>query len=155
MRRAGSRREEMYERPCEGPMIRRSGLCGKRSSTRFRVTDPATGQWRMAGVCSRHDVFGRELRIAEKALRQAGGIPEPLPNTGGLLPCYLNWKWPEMYAQASPGWKPPRVGICADDWPVMARVTEMEPPALALLEGGGEAVGGDSLPLDPPSLRLV
>ena len=147
--------EETREVQCEAPMIRRSGPCGKRTSWRFRVTDPETGQWRMTGTCSRHDEYGRQLRLTEKALQQAGGIPEPLPNTGGLLPCYFNWKWPDMYAQARPGWKPPRIGICADDWPVMAKVTAMEPPSLSLIEGDGQAEDGALFPGAPPSLSIV
>lgn len=147
--------EGMYECPCEAPMVRRSGPCGKRATWRYRVTDPETGQWRMSGACSRHNEFGAAERAAERMRQQAGGIPEPLPNTGGLLPCYFNWKWPDMYAQARRGWKPPRIGICADDWPVMAKVAAMEPPTLSLMEGGGEVADGALFPAAPPSLRLV
>lgn len=137
---------------CEAPMIRREGTCGRTSVRSFRTTDPSDGTWRMAGFCNRHTDWYQQAYAAERARMQAGGIPEPLPNTGGLLPCYVNWNWPANYAQAKPGWKPPRVGICADDWPVMAKVAGMAPPALSLIAGEGEA---DPLPSAAPSLRLV
>lgn len=138
---------------CEAPMIRRPGECGQRSCTSFRVTDPTDGTWRMAAFCRRHWDYSREVHRAEMARVKGGGLPEPVPNTGGLLPCYLNWKWLDAYRTARPGWKPPAVGICADDWPVMAKVTTMEPPKLSVIEG--EAAPLPSGEHSAPSLRLV
>lgn len=142
-------------RACEAPMVRRGGQCGKRGTTSFRVTNPADGTWHIASFCSRHEDYSREVAAMETAQRKAGGIPEPLPNCGGLLPCYFDWDWPDAYATAKPGWEPPRVGICADDWPVMAKVAAMEPPTLSVLEGGGEAAPLPSGSQATPSLRLI
>ncbi len=143
---------------CEAPMIRRAGECGQRSCTSFRVTDPATGTWHYAAFCRRHEDYSQEVHRAEQVRMKAGGIPDPVPNAGGLLPCYFNWTWADAYTTASLGtWNPPRVGICADDWPVMARVVAMEPPKLVMHTGGVQAGGGPD-PQDerlPPSLRLV
>jgi hypothetical protein len=138
---------------CEAPMIRREGLCGQHTVQAFRVTDPVDGKWRVAGFCRRHDSYGNEVHVAERA-RIKAGIPVPQPNMGGLLPCYVGWNWPENYARADPTWKPPGIGICADDWPVLAKVAEMAPPTLSLLAGerDGEAVPRLS---GVPSLRVV
>lgn len=141
--------------PCEAPMVRRDGPCGKRGCTSFRRTDPATGEWRVASYCSRHWDYSREIHQAEIAMTSAGGIPEPVPNTGGLLPCYIGWDWEDAYAKASRSrdWKPPQAGIRADDWPVLAKVSAMGPPKLAVLEGDGEPVPAGAQGV--PSLRLV
>jgi hypothetical protein len=143
---------------CPAPMIRRSGPCGRSGSYGFRVTNPADGTWQMVGYCSRHVDFARKAEAVERAQARAGGIPEPFPNVGGLLPSYIACDWPDLYAQARPGWKPPRVGICADDWPAMAKVTEVEPPELKVLAGGVAA--GDVSPVpsgesSAPSLKLI
>lgn len=125
--------------------------CGK-SGTTFRVTDPATGEWSLATYCrAQHHAEGQAAYAAERALT---GVPEPMPNVGGLLPSYLPaGNWPDLYAQARHGWTPPYVGIIADQWPVMAKVAT--PPVgrpVALTAVDGEGQGGDG-PLPP--LRLV
>lgn len=138
---------------CEAPMVRRDGLCGHSTYMSFRVTAP-DGTWRMAGFCSRHQEQSAQAQRAERA-RVAAGIPDPPPNQGGLLPCYMGYNWPSLYAKADPHWKPPGIGIRADDWPVLAKVSALEPPSLSVLEGGGDAFG---LPQDghaAPSLRLL
>ena len=136
---------------CEAPMIRRD-VCGRATRTVFKVTDPADGTWRMAGFCPRHQEFAAERRRAELALRRAGGVPVPAPNTGGLLPCYLGGNWADIYAYAGrPGWKPPAEGLRADDWPVLARVAGHAPPKLVVLPGDGE----DAAVADAPVLQLV
>lgn len=140
---------------CEAPMIRREGLCGQRVSAwpQARVTNPADGTWRMARFCRRHEDYAYRADRADLARVEAGGIPEPVPNTGGLMPCYLTMRdWNGFYAQARSGWTPPSYGICADDWPVLAKVTAMEPPKLRALDGGSEHADGD---WSAPSLRLV
>lgn len=142
-----------YGEACEAPMIRRAGLCGGRPSPHLeaRVTSPADGTWRIARFCRRHEEHARSAARADHASVRAGGYPEPVPNAGGLLPCYLTADWPDLYAWARPGWKPPSHGICADGWPVMARVTAMAPPELRAIAGGSED-GGEWA---APSLRLV
>lgn len=144
-----------YEPPplaaeCEALMIRRDGMCGQRASSHVAVTNPADGTWRHVGYCRRHEADADAVRDAERRRRKAGGIPGPVPNAGGLLPCYLRWNWPYAYRQARSDWEAPALGICADDWPVLAKVAELEPPKLRLLSGDGEA--GQ---FDAPSLKLV
>ncbi len=150
--------DDMYResRGCVAPMIRRSGPCGKLGNVGFRVTDPADGTWRSVHYCNRHHEDAERARLAERARVQAG-VPEPLPNRGGLLPCYISWDWPDRYAYAKAGWKPPKVGIRADDWPVMAQVRDLEPPKLKVIFGGAEMTS-HSLPPDgssAPSLTLI
>jgi hypothetical protein len=146
---------------CEVPMIRREGTCGRPPAWGFRVTNPADGTWRMASYCSRHGEQARLARNAEMRRQKAGGIPEPVPNAGGLLPCYFRWRWPENYAIALPGWKPPALGIRADDWPAMAWAAEKEPPLPRLrVIIDGEALDSEPAPPIPrgengPALRLV
>lgn len=140
------------DRPCPAPMIRRAGTCDRNGNHEIRVTDPATGQWRREWYCSRHHDAARQVEAHQKQLRDAGGIPDPLPNRGGLGPCYLSWNWPDQYAAAKPGWKPPKVGICADDWPVMAKVVNQPSPTLAVLAGDGEAADWDG---EAPGLKLL
>jgi len=146
-------------RVCEAPMVRRSGPCGQSESTAFRVTDPADGTWRIAGFCNRHREYAAAVQQAERVRRQSGTLPVPVPNTGGLLPCYLGGKreaWAENYARARPGWQPPAEGLRADDWPVMAKVVaKAAAPQLSLLEGDGETEFLFADGTGPPSLRLL
>lgn len=139
---------------CTVPMMRgpRTGEpCGKRPDLTGRITDPDTGEWEIRGWCSRHRDIG------ERVLRYERTVPkrEPYPNVGGLLPCYIRASnWPDIYAAASYGWKPPSVGIEADDWPVMRRVVAnaVLQPKFTALDGGGETTGTDA---EIPALRLV
>lgn len=143
---------------CRGWMPRAQRHCGKGTTTAFRVTDSADGTWELAGYCSAHRGEAEAAQAAERRRRQAG-LPEPLPNRGGLLPCYLPWDWEKNYRKASGSWEPPAVGIRADDWPVMAKVRAAEsvPPKLTVMLGGREL---DAPPLGAaddsgPALRLV
>jgi hypothetical protein len=126
--------------------------CGKRPSLSFRVTDPATGEWEDRGWCTRHRVDADQEWAAERG-RVAAGVPTPLPNVGGLLPCYIRASnWPDLYESASIGWTPPEIGIVADDWPVLAKVHEHAPPQLKVLDGDSET---DDDVVAVPRLRLV
>lgn len=153
--------EKPWARPlCPVPMIRgpRTGEpCGKSDSLSFRRTDPTTGEWADVGYCARHrDIGEREFRN-QRQQHAATPAPIPIPNTGGLLPCYIRaTNWPDIYTDASHGsWKPPPVGIAADDWPVLVKVHEKAREARkgwSVVVGGQEA-SGDNTP--PPALRLV
>ncbi|WP_188197274.1 hypothetical protein [Nonomuraea sp. SYSU D8015] len=140
--------------PCPAPMIRRSGLCERRGTIRVRVTNPDDGTWRPDWYCSRHRDVANQVQEHERALLASGKVPEPLPNRGGLGPSYLRWKWANVYRWAAgASWEPPSVGLCADDWPVMAKVLGRQAaPELAVLDGDGEASGW---PGGAPGLRLV
>lgn len=145
-----------FEYGCVVPKTRgpNAGKPCNRSGSTFRVTDPATGEWRMATFCKHHTLEADAARAAEKALVN---VPEPLPNVGGLLPSYIKARnWPDMYARARHGWKPPYVGIVADDWPVMAKAVKapVVKAGLTVLDGGGERLGPVHRQ-EPPALRLV
>lgn len=142
---------------CLAPKARSAGVCGRSPQTQFRVTDAETGRWRLAGFCSRHRDYADQVERAERAVR-AGAVPDPVPNIGGLLPCYLTGtSWPDAYAWAHSGWKPPAVGIRADDWPVMETVVAARPPALRIILGGQELdPEDDAMPAGAtPVLQLV
>jgi hypothetical protein len=157
--RADAPRYEQYDawrfRQCPSLMTRgpRKGEpCGKEGTRSFHVTDPATGEWEARSWCYRHKVDADEEYDAERARKRAG-FPIPLPNVGGLLPCYIRASnWPDLYTWASYRWTPPEIGIIADDWPVLAKVASkhMPKPQLHVLDGDGESSDGDV-----PALRLV
>jgi hypothetical protein len=149
---------EPWNAGCVVELPRAKRPCGRGSCVGFRVTNPVEGTWQMVRYCSRHREEADEAHAAEQR-RRAAGLPDPLPNRGGLLPCYLPWDWAKNYAIANPSWKPPSVGIRADDWPVLAKVEAANPtpPKLRVLLGGVEI---DSPPLadatdDGPALHLV
>lgn len=144
---------------CRGWLPRARRRCGKGATTAFRVTSPVDGTWELAGYCSAHRGEAEAAQAAERRRRQAG-LPEPLPNRGGLLPCYLPWDWEKNYRKASGSWEPPAVGIRADDWPTLAKVakaTAPAPPKLTVMAGGREADGPTIGEADDsgPALRLV
>jgi hypothetical protein len=75
--------------------------------------DPLTGWHIDHHFCARHrDHFER----VKAQLANAPEAPEPVPNTGGMLPCYFKADWARVYSWARPGWTAPECGIAADDW---------------------------------------
>lgn len=126
---------------CEHILIsgRRAGeRCDRSSSISQRINHP-DGIWRIGKWCNAHRNENRAAARASQALT-VDTLPEPTPNRGGLLPAYISaTNWPDLYTAHRHGWKPPAVGINADDWPVMERVlahVEPERPALRLIPGG-------------------
>lgn len=95
--------------------------------------DPRNGWYIDHWFCARHrDHFER----VKTQLANAPEAPEPVPNTGGLLPCYFKADWAKVYAEMRPGWEAPVYGIAADDWPgvVSGGVTPRH-PRLRLIVG--------------------
>jgi hypothetical protein len=141
-------------------MVRRDGLCEQNGTRSFHVTNPNDGTWRLVSFCTRHSDVASKVAMAERDRKAKGGLPEPLPNQGGLLPCYIRWDWAKHYKRAQSSWEPPKVGICADDWPVMAKVVQassVPPPSLRVVFGGREL---DAAPIPSgdataPALKLV
>ncbi|TQS30030.1 hypothetical protein [Microbispora sp. KK1-11] len=144
---------------CVAVLPRAKRRCGKGTVWAFSVTNPVDGTWELVGYCSRHREEGRAAEAAERRRKQAGGIPTPLPNRGGLLPCYLPWDWSKNYAKADSNWEPPAVGIRADDWPVLTKVEAAHPtpPKLTVVSGAFEFEEPDASEADagPPQLRLI
>jgi len=142
---------------CCVPLVRgprKGDLCGQAWASQVRVTEPVSGEWRVVGYCRRHAAEGAAARA--KAEPATGVAREPVPNVGGLLPCYVRASnWPDLYAGAQPGWKPPELGINADDWPTLAKVVRSAPRLVGLDgDGDGEDDGG-VLVWSGRSLRLV
>jgi len=89
---------------CTALMIRRAGLCGKRSSESGYLIDPMTGVQTPWGRCSRHSP-DRVAQLAHSdAYRQwrVQGEPRPPANTGGVLPRYFTTDWDQVWDWAAP-----------------------------------------------------
>jgi hypothetical protein len=91
------------------------GVCGANSHHRVLEKDPRTGWITAHWFCKRHKDHAD--RVAEQVREQNEQAPEPIPNTGGLLPVYFKADWEKVYRHFLPRWEPPKYGICADDWP--------------------------------------
>lgn len=106
-------------------------VCGARGSTSVREYDLTTGQLRTEHwFCRRHRDQADRVRAQIEA---AGERPEPIPNTGGLLPCYFGGDWERIYQWASPGWRRPFHGLCADDWPTLTQQVLPRKPRLSVV----------------------
>lgn len=98
-------------RPCEAPMVRRDGLCGKPASGREDIYDLATGERYGVARCGRHIQWACELTRDNHRVWRA--IPEdkrPIPpaNSGGVLRRHLpELDWPAYWLRLDPGWVEP------------------------------------------------
>jgi hypothetical protein len=90
-------------------------LCGATAHHRVLEKNPRTGWVTVHWFCRRHKDHAD--RVTEQIRPQNEKAPEPLPNTGGLLPCYFKADWARVYKHYRPHWTPPRYGLSADDWP--------------------------------------
>lgn len=97
------------------------GVCGALSHHRVLEKDPRTGWVTAHWFCKRHKDHAD--RVAAQVRVQNEQAPEPVPNTGGLLPCYFNADWERVYKHFLPRWEMPKYGICADDWPTADEAT--------------------------------
>ncbi|MFD8384318.1 hypothetical protein ACFV2X_38350 [Streptomyces sp. NPDC059679] len=92
------------------------GVCGAGSHHRVLEKDPRTGWVTAHWFCKRHKEHAE--RVAEQVRAQNEAAPEPIPNAGGLLPCYFKADWEKVYRHyRGKFWEPPSYGLCADDWP--------------------------------------
>lgn len=102
--------------PAVKPAAEPSAICGADPKSDFHLIerDPRTGWHIDHYFCARHrDHFER----VKTQLANAPEAPEPVPNAGGLLPCFFKADWAQMYTLMRPHWKAPMYGIAADDWP--------------------------------------
>jgi hypothetical protein len=90
------------------------GVCGASSYHRVLEKDPRTGWVTAHWFCKRHKDHAE--CVTEQVREQNEQAPEPIPNTGGLLPCYFKADWEKVYRHYRPRWEPPRYGLAADDW---------------------------------------
>ncbi|PVC80544.1 hypothetical protein DBP19_36010 [Streptomyces sp. CS090A] len=97
--------------------------------------DPVTG-WAIAHwFCKRHRDHAD--RVNEQLRAQNEAAPAPLPNKGGLLPCYFKADWEKVYRHyAGRFWGPPTHGLCADDWPTPGRAPVVKKARMRLVLGG-------------------
>lgn len=114
---------------CSGPRVRphpggpddfrnRRNVCGAPARDRVIEKDLLTGWHTNHWFCTRHhDQF---LRVGAQVKEQNEQAPAPLPNRGGLLPCYFDSDWLTLYRWAlrRDTWEPPTYGLRADDWPL-------------------------------------
>ncbi|WP_330335821.1 hypothetical protein OHS33_39500 (plasmid) [Streptomyces sp. NBC_00536] len=92
------------------------GVCGAASHHKVLEMDPRTGWTTARWFCNRHVEHAE--RVAEQVREQNAAAPEPIPNTGGLLPVYFKAPWETVYRRYAPArWEPPSYGLSADDWP--------------------------------------
>jgi hypothetical protein len=92
------------------------GICGADSHHKVLELDPRTGWTIPHWFCKRH--VDHAERVAEQVREQNAAAPEPIPNRGGLLPCYFKAPWEDVYRHYAPAsWSPPTYGLSADDWP--------------------------------------
>jgi len=92
------------------------GVCGAPSHLKVIEKDPRNGWITPHWFCKRHKDHAD--RVAEQVRAQNDAAPEPVPNRGGLLPCYFKADWEKVYRHyAGKFWEPPKHGLCADDWP--------------------------------------
>lgn len=109
------------------------GVCGAASHHRVLEKDPRTGWVTSHWFCKRHKEHAD--RVAEQVREQNDRAPEPIPNTGGLLPCYFKADWEKVYRHYRPRWTPPKYGIAADDWPSLEEVQPRRYGRLRVLDG--------------------
>jgi hypothetical protein len=91
------------------------GVCGANSHHKVLEMDPRTGWVTAHWFCKRHKQHAD--RVTEQLREQNQQAPEPIPNTGGLLPVFFKADWEKVYRHYRPHWEPPSYGLCADDWP--------------------------------------
>ena len=117
------------DRRCRGPRVRphpdgpedfRNAMkvCGAPAQDKVLEKDPLTGWHTNHWFCARHR--DHLLRVREQVRGQNETAPDPIPNKGGLLPCYFDTDWVRIYRWAYDWdqWEPPSYGYRADDWPM-------------------------------------
>jgi hypothetical protein len=114
------------------------GLCGAQSHHRVLEKDPRTGWVTAHWFCKRHKAEAD--RVTEQVRAQNEAAPEPVPNTGGLLPVFFKADWAKVYQHYRPHWTPPSYGLCADNWPTVDEVRTRWHGRLRAIDGieGGE-----------------
>lgn len=119
------------------PPERDDRVCGAHATIRVKEYDMVTGWVTVHWFCTRHRERAAEVR-AQLAAR--GEPPEPIPNTGGLLPRYFAGDWAKIYARHCAQargigflWQPPYCGCDADDWPVPGKTVIPKRPRLSLV----------------------
>lgn len=147
----------LHGTPCEADMVRREGRCGENPQWSYRHVYVRTGQWYLAGFCTRHKPVGERRKADNRAeMAQLERIPEPIPNRGGILPgLFPDWEWEPIYRHVRRDWVPPMYGVVADLWPRVTELHAVGKPKLAVIQGEAAIEVVEAPPVDPPVLRIV
>lgn len=113
-------------------------ICGADGSIGVIEADMTTGWTTTHWFCRRHSARAREIKAQ---LDARGEPPPPIPNRGGLLPCYFKADWQAVYEKAvdralrggAARWQPPYYGLAADDWPVPGKQPIPRRPRLSVI----------------------
>ncbi len=114
-------------------------VCGADGSIRVTEADMVTGWTRTRWFCRRHADRARDVK-AQLAAR--GEPPPPIPNRGGLLPCYFAADWETLYQEAVQramgagvphNWERPYHGLAADGWPIPGQQPIPRRPRLSIV----------------------
>jgi hypothetical protein len=142
---------DSMEQLCRGPRMRphpggpedfrnRLKVCGDRAQEMAVEKDPVTGWHTNHWFCNRHR--DHLIRVRDQVKAQNEAAPEPIPNRGGLLPCYFDSDWIRVYTWAQGWeWEPPSYGYRADDWPVPGKDPIVQRARLRLVVGGADLEG--------------
>jgi hypothetical protein len=147
--------DDPMDQLCAGPRVRphpdgpddwrnTEKLCGARANEKVVEKDPVTGWHTNRWFCTRHR--DHLLRVRAQVRAQNEAAPAPIPNKGGLLPCYFDSDWVRVYSWGLGWeWKPPVYGYRADDWPVPGRDPNpvVQRARLRLVIGGADLEGGE------------
>ncbi|MBD3004732.1 hypothetical protein [Streptomyces sp. 5-10] len=110
-------------------------ICGAPGKHRVLEKLPDTGWYRWHWFCDRHR--DHASRVQDQVKEQNAAAPEPIPNAGGLLPCYFDADWVAFYRHyTGERWEPPVYGVRADDWPVPGKEPVPQRARLRLVVSG-------------------
>lgn len=116
-------------------------VCGAPGKHRVLEKAVGTGWYTWHWFCQRHR--GEARRIAEQVEEQNTAAPEPIPNAGGLMPCYFDANWVRLYRHYTwDSWEPPVYGVRADDWPIPGKQPVPQRARLRLVLGGQDDLEG-------------
>lgn len=126
--------------PTEHDHTQGGRICGASGAIQILEADMVTGWTRAHWFCRRHTERAREVKAQ---LDHRGDPPPPIPNRGGLLPCYFKADWATLYTQAvdravnAPHvpymWEIPYHGLAADDWPIPGKQPIPRRPRLSVI----------------------
>lgn len=117
-----------------------SNVCGAPGKHRVLEKQPGTGWYTWHWFCPRHG--DHAIRVKEQVAEQNAAAPEPIPNAGGLMPCYFEADWVRLYRHYTwDSWEPPVYGVRADDWPIPGKEPVPQRARLRLVIGGADLEG--------------
>ncbi|MFJ4473275.1 hypothetical protein ACIP2X_38075 [Streptomyces sp. NPDC089424] len=114
-------------------------VCGADGKHKVLEKLPGTGWYKWHWFCDRHRADAQ--RVTEQVKAQNAAAPDPIPNQGGLLPCYFDADWVGLYKHYVSWWEPPVYGVRADDWPIPGKQPVPQRARLSLVIGGSDREG--------------